>query len=328
MRGFLFAIVVLVRCSPPVGVSAYAAHADALLDGAAGATGSIGPSGTNASLPGCSSGDTLRWDGAQWVCSLDSVATSSADITDVQTPSTGGLSGGASSGVVTLRLKDCGANEVLHWGGSGWVCGADRDVPVPPVVSAGQLSVTNTNATSAATAIAVTTTNPAAVAIAGAHAGTGPAARLTGDSLVNRGELLVRDRGNTQSGLTLQTANGSSRFDVAATFGGGGALTVSNNGGGASLSVQTSDRVDVDRIGFAMSNVVFNGTAPNTGVNNHGGFVIGVNGALGNTPTCSSVCTAYGFVNCLGTWIVGGAAGTGCATTVANGQHAMCFCSY
>jgi hypothetical protein len=59
---------------------------------------------------------------------------SGGDITEVATPSGGGLQGGAANGAASLGLaqgfklpQTCSNGDVTKWNGSSWVCGADEN---------------------------------------------------------------------------------------------------------------------------------------------------------------------------------------------------------
>lgn len=70
----------------------------------------------------CTNGQVLSWNSGSsaWVCTA---AAGTGTITNVITAGGSGLSGGASSGAVTLTLiTSCSTNQVLAWNGSAWVC--------------------------------------------------------------------------------------------------------------------------------------------------------------------------------------------------------------
>lgn len=81
----------------------------------------------------CSGGQVAKWNGsASWICSSDN--NSGGDIEGIDTPSGGGLQGGASSGTPSLGIQGsyklpqgCSTGQIAEWGGSTWSCAVDDD---------------------------------------------------------------------------------------------------------------------------------------------------------------------------------------------------------
>ena len=75
----------------------------------------------------CAPGQLLKWNGIAWGCATDS---GGGDITAVNTPFGGGLTGGVASGDANLSLvRTCGINELLKFNGNEWFCAADTWFP-------------------------------------------------------------------------------------------------------------------------------------------------------------------------------------------------------
>lgn len=313
-------------------LSAAATLASAATAGPTGDTGSAGPAGPSTGLPaaGCGSGDVLQWTGSAWICAPDAVATSSADITSLGTPAGSGTAGGGALGVVTLRLIDCPTDgNILRFAGGQWSCSVDRTMPPAPAGITGPLGLTNTCAAparTAASALSVSTIDATGTALSVTNNGEGVAARLIGDSdQFDRGQLSVRDSLNTESGITMETANLGARWELSTTFGASAQLQVSHNGGAPLFTVSRDGQTNVPRLALGMSSATFNGGA-------NGAFVVGVTGIAGSPggPTCDQTCTLYGFQDCIGSWTVGAAnpPTQTCISQFNASSVGVCFCTY
>ena len=98
------------------------------------ATGAINARTLDASqtLPTCTNEQIVEWDTSLtpdgWACiEKPSGGTGSGDISAVNTPATGGLAGGRTSGAVSLTLRSCAAGQILkrNAGNTAWECAAD-----------------------------------------------------------------------------------------------------------------------------------------------------------------------------------------------------------
>jgi hypothetical protein len=75
-------------------------------------------------LKPCSANQVLQYSGTVWNCASAGTGT----ITGVTTASGSGLSGGGTSGTLSLKLLGtCTANQILKWSGSAWACAADAN---------------------------------------------------------------------------------------------------------------------------------------------------------------------------------------------------------
>jgi hypothetical protein len=78
------------------------------------------------SLMTCSDNQVLKYVGGAWGCSADVAGVGT--LTGINTPTSGGLRGGATSGTPTLELLDCPANQLLKVNNNGdWVCATDAN---------------------------------------------------------------------------------------------------------------------------------------------------------------------------------------------------------
>jgi endosialidase-like protein len=81
---------------------------------------------------GCSNGQILKFNGANWVCSADSTGAGGGTVTSVATGT--GLTGGpiTASGTINLASTQllpsvaCSTNQIPKWNGSAWTCGTDN----------------------------------------------------------------------------------------------------------------------------------------------------------------------------------------------------------
>jgi hypothetical protein len=74
----------------------------------------------------CAPTEVLKWNGTAWNCAAD--ANSGGDITGITIGPAGGITGGGTSGDITLALLGtCGFGQVLKWNGGTWICGNDLD---------------------------------------------------------------------------------------------------------------------------------------------------------------------------------------------------------
>ena len=77
-------------------------------------------------LTTCGMNEVLKWNGTTWACAPD--ANAGGDITGVTIGPAGGLSGGGTSGDVSLSLiATCAPGQLLKWNGATWLCGNDID---------------------------------------------------------------------------------------------------------------------------------------------------------------------------------------------------------
>jgi fibronectin-binding autotransporter adhesin len=98
----------------PGGISGANTGAGSGLQGG-GVTGTLNLS----LLTTCAINQVLQWTGSAWVCASPGTGT----VTGVAPATGGGLTGGGSGGNVLLGLiTSCGANQVLQWSGSAWLC--------------------------------------------------------------------------------------------------------------------------------------------------------------------------------------------------------------
>ncbi len=130
---------------------------------------------SSGSLPGgCSNGQTAEWNGTTWVCATAGLGT----ITGVTTNAGSGLSGGGSSGSLTLSLlSTCASSQVLEWNGSAWACatpGTVSSVATGTGLTGGP--ITSTGTISLATPVSAANGGTGAASLAGFIFGNGASA--------------------------------------------------------------------------------------------------------------------------------------------------------
>jgi hypothetical protein len=91
-----------------------------------------GPSGdvTLSLINTCGVGQLLKWNGAAWACAndIDTDTNSGGTITGVTLAPTSGLTGGGTTGDVSITLlTTCAPGQLLKWNGTGWACANDID---------------------------------------------------------------------------------------------------------------------------------------------------------------------------------------------------------
>lgn len=173
----------------------------------------------------CAMNQILKWSGSAWLCSADVGGTG---ITGVTVGPAGGLTGGGTTGNVTLSLlSTCATNQVLKWNGATWGCANDVD--------------TDTNAGGDMTSV----TTAVGSGLQGGAASGDAAISLLTTCATNQ----VLKWNGSAWGCAADTDSGGDITDVSAgagLTGGGAAGAIALNVGAGSGIVVAADTVSLD----------------------------------------------------------------------------------
>jgi hypothetical protein len=271
----------------------------------------------------CATNQTLQWNGSTWVCSSAGTGT----ITGVTTAAGSGLTGGGTSGSLSLSLmKTCAANQTLQWNGSTWVCSSagtgtvtsvalsapssDFTVSGSPVTGAGTLkfawSAAPTNADTANAIVkrdASGSFNATSITATGTlSATTANVNAIVGSTSLDGGSAIVGSATATGGNNRVYGVTGSS---VSTVVGSTGVLGLDGNTNAAetnafTMGVQGASSNQVSGIGV----LGFDGTSLSETFDFLRGFDMGGAGVWGDGGT-GTINPNFGVVGTMGDGIAG-----------------------
>ena len=335
-----------IPTATPVGTQARAqSPGDAVLllgeDGAPGATGPAGTSGTG--MPVCAFGQVAKWNGAVWSCGADDQnAGGNGLIASVTVGS--GLSGGAQNGAALVGLTTaCADDEILRSTGAGYQCSSDETAITPtntgPFGGSGNfplliLGQTATNGNTTGLALSANTTGPGgAPAMLATTSTQGVRALRVDGTAGTRMPLVIRDPDNERVRVAMTTTannpNGE-RWNFHAEFQGSDLFRISYWDGSGfddeALRVATTGLVRFDELQIGAQRFDNGGGAGTL----HGSFTIGMR--TDGVTTCRMLCQTHGFTDCASGGLriddSGALSAATCTPAAAVNGFVLCSCGY